>query len=260
MSAANASGGGRNRLAGETSPYLLQHKDNPVDWWPWGAEALAEAARRNVPILLSIGYSACHWCHVMAEESFSDEGIAALMNAHFVNVKVDREERPEIDQIYQTALAALGQPGGWPLTMFLSPDGSPFWGGTYFPPAARYDRPGFPDVLRRVAEVYAGEPATVAQNGEAIVERLRGLSAEGRPGRILPGLLDEAARHLAQAMDPVHGGLGSAPKFPQFPVLELVWRAHVRTGEAPLGDAVRRALAHMAQGGIYDHLGGGFAR
>jgi uncharacterized protein YyaL (SSP411 family) len=250
----------QNRLAAETSPYLLQHKDNPVDWWPWGPEALAEAERRQVPILLSVGYAACHWCHVMAHESFEDPEIAALMNALFVNVKVDREERPDIDTIYQSALSALGQSGGWPLTMFLTPKGEPFWGGTYFPTVARYGRPGFPDLLRRVAEIYRDEPATITQNRTALVERLQSLSTTVERGQILPGLLDQVADRLVREVDPIHGGFGTAPKFPQVPALELLWRGFLRTGRAEFGKAVERTLAHMCQGGIYDHLGGGFAR
>src|ERR1700731_2532806 len=153
-----------NRLAGETSPYLLQHKSNPVDWWPWGPGALAEAKRSNKPILLSVGYAACHWCHVMAHESFEDAATAAVMNELFVNIKVDREERPDIDQVYMSALHALGEPGGWPLTMFLTPDGEAFWGGTYFPKEARYGRPGFVSVLRQIARIYRAEPEKVAKN------------------------------------------------------------------------------------------------
>src|SRR5450756_2276214 len=161
-----------NRLAAATSPYLLQHKHNPVDWWQWGPEALAEAKRSNRPILLSVGYAACHWCHVMAHESFEDEDTAAVMNELFVNIKVDREERPDIDQIYMAALHHLGQQGGWPLTMFLTPDGSPYWGGTYFPKTSQYGRPAFKDVLRQVAQVFHEEPNKVAQNRTAVLDKL----------------------------------------------------------------------------------------
>ena len=169
-----------NRLARETSPYLLQHKDNPVDWWPWGPAALAHARAANKPILLSVGYAACHWCHVMAHESFEDEATAAVMNRLFVAIKVDREERPDIDQIYMAALNALGEQGGWPLTMFLTPDGAPIWGGTYFPKVARYGRPAFVDLLEEVARVFRDEPATVAQNREALLARLKTPPAPGR--------------------------------------------------------------------------------
>jgi uncharacterized protein YyaL (SSP411 family) len=162
----------RNRLAGETSPYLLQHQHNPVDWWPWGPQALSEAKRSGKPILLSVGYAACHWCHVMAHESFEDEGVAAVMNDLFVNIKVDREERPDIDQIYMSALHLMGEQGGWPLTMFLTPAGEPVWGGTYFPNTARYGRPGFTDVLREVARLFREEPDRIDQSRRSLIGRL----------------------------------------------------------------------------------------
>ena len=168
-----------NRLAYETSPYLLQHKNNPVAWWPWGAEALAEAKQNNKPILLSVGYAACHWCHVMAHESFEDELTAATMNKLFVNIKVDREERPDIDQIYMAALHHLGEQGGWPLTMFLTPDGEPIWGGTYFPNTARYGRAAFVDVLREIARLFREEPQKIEQNRAALMERLAGVARKG---------------------------------------------------------------------------------
>ena len=174
----NFAGQGRNRLAAETSPYLLQHQDNPVDWWPWGPEALAEAKRSNRPILLSVGYAACHWCHVMAHESFEDEPTAQVMNELFVNIKVDREERPDIDQIYMAALHHLGEHGGWPLTMFLTPDGEPIWGGTYFPKTSRYGKPAFVDVLREIARLFREEPARIERNRTALMERL---AAAARP-------------------------------------------------------------------------------
>ncbi len=248
-----------NRLAESTSPYLLQHADNPVDWWPWCSEAFAEARASGRPVLLSVGYAACHWCHVMAHESFENEAIAGLMNALFVNIKVDREERPDVDQIYMAALHALGEQGGWPLTMFLDGEGAPFWGGTYFPPESRYGRPGFPDILNRVAEVYRDHPETVRQNAGA----LRGhLSAVPKMASAAPGrpALDELGRRLAAATDPVNGGLAGAPKFPNPALLEFLWRHHARTGEAASGEAFLRALEGMARGGIHDHLAGGFAR
>lgn len=249
-----------NLLHRETSPYLLQHKDNPVHWMPWGDEAFARARREGKPILLSVGYAACHWCHVMAHESFENPAIAGLMNQLFVNIKVDREERPDVDHIYQTALALLGQPGGWPLTMFLNPDGEPFWGGTYFPPASRYGRPGFPDVLRGVAETYRADPEKVGRNVMALREALESLAENHAAGAVDLAVLDQVAERLVREVDSFRGGIGSAPKFPQVPIFKLFWRAWLRTGRNPFRQAVITTLTHMAQGGIYDHLGGGFAR
>jgi uncharacterized protein YyaL (SSP411 family) len=249
-----------NRLARETSPYLLQHKHNPVDWWPWGPAALAEAKSNNKPILLSVGYAACHWCHVMAHESFEDDATAAVMNELFVNIKVDREERPDIDQIYMSALHHLGEQGGWPLTMFLTPDGEPFWGGTYFPKDSRYGRPAFTDVLREVARLFREEPQKIEQNRDALMSAL---AAKARPPqRVVVGRqeLDHAALQLGSAMDPVHGGLRGAPKFPQCTMFENLWRAGLRTGEARFFNIVELTLERICEGGIYDHLGGGFAR
>ena len=249
-----------NTLSAETSPYLLQHQGNPVHWQPWGPGALELAKRTEKPIMLSVGYAACHWCHVMAHESFEDGETAALMNELFVNIKVDREERPDIDTIYQSALALLGQRGGWPLTMFLTPDGKPFWGGTYFPPVARYGQPGFKDVLRRVAELYKQEPARISANVTALGEALAKLSQATSGGPITLEVTDRIAERMAQDFDPVNGGIGGAPKFPHVPVYTLIWRAYQRTGNAAFGDAVVLSLDKMCQGGIYDHLGGGFAR
>ena len=250
----------RNMLDQETSPYLLQHKDNPVHWQPWAPEALALAKRERKPIMLSIGYAACHWCHVMAHESFEDEETAALMNANYVNIKVDREERPDLDAIYQAALALLGQHGGWPLTMFLTPDGEPFWGGTYFPPESRFGRPGFKDLLRRVAEIYKKEPDQVATNAAALRNALNKLSQTQQGGLITLEIKDRIAERLLSEFDPINGGVGTAPKFPHVPVYELIWRAYLRTGSKAFRDAVVLSLDRMCQGGIYDHLGGGFAR
>src|SRR4051794_2760564 len=196
----------RNRLAHETSPYLLQHQHNPVDWWPWGPEALAEATRTNRPILLSVGYAACHWCHVMAHESFEDPATAAVMNELFVCIKVDREERPDIDQIYMNALHLLGQQGGWPLTMFLSPDGTPFWGGTYFPKTAQYGRAAFADVLRQVAKVFHDEPHKVAQNRNALMAKLGERAASDASENLGISELNNVATSIARATDPVNGG------------------------------------------------------
>jgi uncharacterized protein YyaL (SSP411 family) len=249
-----------NRLARETSPYLLQHKHNPVDWWPWGTEALAEAKRANKPILLSVGYAACHWCHVMAHESFEDAETAKVMNDLFVNIKVDREERPDIDQIYMSALHHLGEHGGWPLTMFLTPDGEPFWGGTYFPKTARYGKPAFADLLREIERVFRQEPQSVEQNRSALMARL---AESARPqGRVTIAAadLDRAADQLARVIDPVNGGMRGAPKFPQAMMLECLWRAGERTNTARYSAAVELTLARICEGGIYDHLGGGFSR
>ncbi|MEZ5667984.1 MAG: thioredoxin domain-containing protein [Alphaproteobacteria bacterium] len=260
-----------NRLSAETSPYLLQHAANPVHWQPWDAAALADAEASGRPILLSVGYAACHWCHVMAHESFEDPAIAELMNAHFVNIKVDREERPDLDAIYQRALAHLGQQGGWPLTMFLTPGREPFWGGTYFPPTGRWGRPGFADVLRGVADTYAREPDKVRQNVTALRTALAQMAgtaaAAGEAGEIKPEIRseirDRIATHLAGQFDPVDGGMQGAPKFPQPQALALLVQAHHRHGHpasSQYGDLAWLTLRRMCQGGIYDHLGGGFAR
>jgi uncharacterized protein YyaL (SSP411 family) len=252
--------GHENRLARETSPYLLQHKNNPVAWWPWGPDALTEAKRTNRPILLSVGYAACHWCHVMAHESFEDNATAAVMNELFVNIKVDREERPDIDQIYMNALHLLGEQGGWPLTMFLTPAGEPVWGGTYFPKTSRYGRPAFTDVLREVARLFRDEPDKIAQNRAALMERL---SEVARPaGRAVIGTkeLDALARQIAGAFDPVHGGLRGAPKFPNAAMYEFLLRAGQRSNDQRFFGLIEHTLERICQGGIYDHLGGGFSR
>jgi uncharacterized protein YyaL (SSP411 family) len=249
-----------NLLANETSPYLLQHAGNPVEWHPWGRAALDRAQELDRPILLSIGYAACHWCHVMAHESFEDPATAAVMNELFVNIKVDREERPDIDTIYMTALALFGEQGGWPLTMFCTPQGKPFWGGTYFPPTSRYGRPGFPELLRHVAKIYQDEPDKVVANSQAVVVALEDMSQPRPAGMVAPEAVNRAAESIVQQIDPRHGGIGGAPKFPQAPILNLLWRGYKRTGDRRLRDAVLLTLDKMAQGGIYDHLGGGFAR
>jgi uncharacterized protein len=250
----------RNRLGEETSPYLLQHKDNPVHWQPWDEEALAAARAAGKPILLSVGYAACHWCHVMAHESFEDPAIAERMNQLFVNIKVDREERPDLDQIYQHALALMGEQGGWPLTIFLTPNGEPFWGGTYFPPTARWGRPGFLQVIEAIAAAHAEKRADVAKNVAALHEALQRLGRPQPGGAIDRQQLDAVAARLLREVDQLNGGIGTAPKFPQTPILELFWRAWKRTATPPYRDAVTRALDAMSQGGIYDHLGGGYAR
>ncbi len=236
----------QNRLGDETSPYLLQHKNNPVDWWAWGAEALAEAKRSNKPILLSVGYAACHWCHVMAHESFEDDATAAVMNELFVNIKVDREERPDIDQIYMAALHHLGEHGGWPLTMFLTPAGEPIWGGTYFPNTSRYGKPAFVDVLREIARLFRDEP----RQDRAKPRRIDG--AAGRDGAAAGAAtigvaeLDNAARQLGGIIDPVNGGTRGAPKFPQAALFELLWRAGLRSPNSGEGGALLRRRRHHA--------------
>ena len=249
-----------NRLAQATSPYLLQHKNNPVDWWTWGPEALAEAKRTKKPILLSVGYAACHWCHVMAHESFEDAPTANVMNELFVNIKVDREERPDIDQIYMNALHLMGEQGGWPLTMFLTPQAEPVWGGTYFPKDSRFGRPAFVDVLREVARLFREEPARIEQNRIALLARL---ADKARPaGKVTIGSkeLDAAAMQVGNMFDPLNGGLRGAPKFPQPAILEMLWRAGLRTNDIRFFETVEHSLERMCEGGIYDHLGGGFSR
>ncbi|MEM7170117.1 MAG: thioredoxin domain-containing protein [Pseudomonadota bacterium] len=249
-----------NRLGSETSPYLLQHKDNPVAWQPWDQDALKAAKTEGKPILLSIGYAACHWCHVMAHESFENDEIAATMNRLFVNIKVDREERLDLDTIYQSALALIGEQGGWPLTMFLTPDGEPFWGGTYFPPAPRFGRPGFPQVLEQLSTIYHQEPEKVANNVKALSKALSRLSKNQAADAITSDQIDQVSAHLAQNFDPTDGGIGQAPKFPQCGLLLLLWRTWKRSGNQPCRNVVELTLKKMCQGGIYDHLGGGFAR
>ena len=251
----------KNRLINETSPYLLQHAHNPVDWYPWGEEALAKARDEKKPILLSIGYSACHWCHVMEHESFENEDIAALMNENFVNIKVDREERPDLDQIYMNAVQMMTHHGGWPMTVFLTPEGIPFYGGTYFPPEDRYNMPGFPRVLISLAEAYRERPDDVAETAASVVKELQRLNAARESTELLaPELLDSAYRGIIKNYDPVHGGFGGAPKFPPAMALEFLLRTYHRTGRPQALEIVGHTLQKMAEGGIYDQLGGGFHR
>lgn len=250
----------QNLLAEETSPYLLQHQDNPVHWRPWSEDAFEVAKATGKPILLSIGYAACHWCHVMAHESFEDPEIAAVMNDLFINIKVDREERPDIDTIYQASLQMLGEQGGWPLTMFLNHDGEPFWGGTYFPPTPRFGRPGFPQVLKGIADAYKAEPDRVKNNTEAMRNGLQNLATAEPGGDISVETMNAAAERLVKEVDMVHGGVGGAPKFPQPSFFDQLWRAWKRTQRTEYRDAVLTTLTQMCQGGIYDHLRGGFAR
>ncbi len=250
-----------NRLAQETSPYLLQHAYNPVDWHPWGPEALAKARTLNKPILLSIGYSACHWCHVMERESFEDERIASLMNEHFVCIKVDREERPDLDEIYMQATIAMNQgQGGWPMTVFLTPEQEPIFAGTYFPPADRWGRPGFATVLRKVAEFWERDAEGVRRQASQFTERLRAELGAAAPAAVGETELDTAVAQFTREFDPRYGGFGSAPKFPPATGLALLLRRHHRTRDARLLEMVRKTLDGMAAGGMYDHIGGGFAR
>ena len=250
-----------NRLSHETSPYLLQHAHNPVDWYPWGPEALARAAAEDRPILLSVGYSACHWCHVMAHESFEDPDTAALMNELFVNVKVDREERPDIDAIYMEAVQALTGRGGWPMTVFLAPDGRPFYGGTYYPPEPRYGMPSFRQVLRAIAEAWQERRREMESAGDRLADALK-RSAALRPADtpLAAGVLDKAAQNLMRSLDPHEGGFSDAPKFPQPMNLDFLLQNWRRTGDEKQRKAVTYTLAKMARGGIYDQLGGGFHR
>jgi uncharacterized protein len=250
-----------NRLANETSPYLLQHADNPVDWYPWGEEAFEQARTADLPVLLSVGYSACHWCHVMEHESFEDPGTAAVMNERFVNVKVDREERPDVDSIYMTAVQAMTGHGGWPMTVFLTPDGEPFYGGTYFPPAPRHGLPSFRQVLIAVHDAYRDRRDEVARSASGIRAALEQNTALRSPAATLDtGILEQAYRGVAGQHDPRDGGFGGAPKFPQPMTLEFVLRHHARTGDARALEMVVHTLRRMARGGMYDQVGGGFHR
>ncbi len=252
-----------NLLLGETSPYLLQHAYNPVAWHPWGAEALARSKREDKPILLSIGYSACHWCHVMERESFENQEIARFMNEHFINIKVDREERPDLDEIYMTAVQLMTGQGGWPLTVFLTPDLKPFYGGTYFPPQDRGGLPGFLAVLKAVAAVYQNERDKVVAQAERLTQHVQQAStrlASSETGLLTQDLLQRAYLHALGSFDRAHGGFGGAPKFPQSMELSLLLRYWQRTGDPDALRIVEFSLEQMARGGIYDQLGGGFHR
>ncbi|MGB7543120.1 MAG: thioredoxin domain-containing protein [Burkholderiales bacterium] len=252
-----------NRLKGETSPYLQQHADNPVDWNPWGEEALSRARKEDKPILLSVGYSACHWCHVMAHESFEDAGVAEVMNRLFVNIKVDREERPDLDQIYQLAHQMLAQrPGGWPLTLFLAPDGTPFYGGTYFPKEARYGLPGFPQLIERVAQLYRDRRAEIGAQNASLLAALQGTQpgAPAHHSELSTAPIEDALRSLKSGFDSRYGGFGPAPKFPHPAEIEFCLRRFAATGDAEALHMAVLTLERMALGGIYDQLGGGFCR
>ncbi len=244
-----------NRLADTTSPYLLQHKDNPVDWWPWGDDAFAEARQRDVPLVISVGYSSCHWCHVMAHESFEDEGVARLLNERFVAIKVDREERPDVDAVYMTATQAMTGQGGWPMTVFATPDGQPFFCGTYFP------RPAFLRLLESVSAAWRDQRDDVLRQGSAVVEAIGGRSATvPGAGPMTSDVLDAAAAGLSDEFDETRGGFGGAPKFPPHMNLLFLLRHHQRTGDERSLEIVRHTAEQMARGGMYDQLGGGFAR
>ncbi|CAN5617585.1 thioredoxin domain-containing protein [soil metagenome] len=250
-----------NRLANETSPYLLQHKDNPVDWYPWGEEALKKARDEDKPVLLSVGYSACHWCHVMERESFEDEETARMMNEHFVSVKVDREERPDIDSIYMSAVQALTKHGGWPMTVFMTPDGAPFYGGTYFPPVPSRGMPSFQQLLMSLADAYENRREDVLQSAESVRDYLKAATGAAIPQSTLgPELLDAAAKSLMSQIDRRFGGFGGAPKFPQTMNLEVLLRHYHRTEDQNALASVELTLQKIATGGIYDQLCGGFAR
>ena len=251
----------QNRLAKETSPYLLQHKNNPVDWYPWGEEALTHAKTLDRPILLSIGYSACHWCHVMERESFENNEIASLMNKKFVNIKVDREERPDIDSIYMNYVQMTTGSGGWPLTVFLTPTGVPFFGGTYFPPTDHFGRPGFPRVLESAATAFKERRIELEKTSPEIVKQLeKSSSLEVSGGHLAAEILEKAVSQMSRSFDPKYGGFGGAPKFPQAMSLGFLIRNHCRTGNPDILPMVELTLGEMARGGIFDQVGGGFHR
>jgi uncharacterized protein YyaL (SSP411 family) len=250
----------RNRLAAETSPYLLQHAANPVDWYPWGDEALERARREDKPIFLSIGYAACHWCHVMERESFENPAIAELINRHYVAIKVDREERPDLDDIYMAATVAVSGGGGWPMSVFLTPEQEPFFAGTYFPPSDRYGRPGFPTLLTRIAELWEKERPSLFEQAKELTEHVRRQSLTAEPAPIQSASIALAVAQLAQSFDAQFGGFGTAPKFPPHQGLRLLLNEHRRSGDAHALEMARATLDGMKNGGIYDHVAGGFAR
>jgi uncharacterized protein len=249
-----------NRLSKENSPYLLQHAENPVDWYPWGEEALEISRREGKPIFLSIGYAACHWCHVMEHESFEDEAVAAIMNEHFVNIKVDREERPDLDNIYMQAVVAMTGQGGWPMSVFLTPEGQPFYGGTYFPPEPRHRMPSFREVLLSVERVWREDRGQILESSAKITQHIQnGGMAKSQEAAIDSSILQKAVMQLGQAYDWNHGGWGQAPKFPQPMAIEFLLRQATR-GDNKARDMAIHALKAMARGGMYDVVGGGFAR
>jgi uncharacterized protein len=251
-----------NRLADQRSPYLLQHAQNPVDWFPWGDDAFAKALAEDKPIFLSIGYSTCHWCHVMEHESFEDEAVAALLNQHFVSIKVDREERPDIDRVYMTFVQSTTGSGGWPMSVWLMPDLKPFYGGTYFPPTSRWGRPGFTEMLQQIAQVWRADRDKVAKSAESLTAQLRATARSAAATDAVPGAdaLHQTLRQFSASFDPRHGGFGDAPKFPRPSELLLLMREHARAGNAEALPMVLRTLRAMAVGGMRDHVGGGFHR
>jgi uncharacterized protein YyaL (SSP411 family) len=249
-----------NRLAQESSPYLLQHANNPVDWYPWGEEALAKAGAEDKPIFLSIGYSACHWCHVMEQESFENEQTAAIMNEYFVNIKVDREERPDLDAIYMSAVVAMTGQGGWPMSVFLTPEGQPFYGGTYFPPTPRYGIPSFEQVLRSIAQAYRHQKDDVLKNASTLLSHIKTMIPLQGDGVLDPAVPELAWQALARNFDWTHGGFGGAPKFPQPMTYDFLLRAYYRNKQAKTLEMLELTLHKMAHGGMYDQLGGGFHR
>ena len=250
-----------NRLAAEHSPYLLQHKDNPVDWHPWGAEAFERARSEDKPIFLSIGYSTCHWCHVMEHESFESRQVADVLNRHFVPIKVDREERPDVDRVYMTFVQATTGSGGWPMSVWLTPELKPFYGGTYFPPSSKWGRPGFIDILKEIARAWEEDRGRIETSAESITDRLRALGQDSGRRDVPPaGVLDEGVRQCAASFDAQRGGFGDAPKFPRPTELLFLLREHARTGNADARDMVLVTLRAMALGGMRDHIGGGFHR
>ena len=249
-----------NRLANENSPYLLQHANNPVDWYPWGEEALEKARLESKPIFLSVGYAACHWCHVMEHESFEDPSTATIMNEHFINIKVDREERPDIDNIYMQAVVAMTRQGGWPMSVFLTPDGKPFYGGTYFPPVRRYNMPAFQEILLTIARLWQDDRGQLLESSENISQHLQQpISFEKAQSTLDNQKLEDVTTTLAQAYDWKHGGWGQAPKFPQPMTIEYLLQRGTRCDQMALDMAVH-VLHAMAKGGMYDVVGGGFAR
>ena len=250
-----------NLLIHETSPYLLQHKNNPVHWYPWGEKAFEAAKAADKPILVSIGYAACHWCHVMAHESFEDQQTAELMNENFINIKIDREEFPDVDKLYMDALHAFGERGGWPLTVFLEHDGSPFWGGTYFPKTPQYGRPSFSQILNGLSQTWNLQRQKISANKTAIIEALQKNQPASQQDKTLSvDMLPAIADQIVAVTDQTHGGLSGAPKFPQTTIYNFLWRMYLNTGNETYRQCVVKTLTHLCQGGIYDHLGGGFAR
>ena len=251
-----------NHLSRETSPYLLQHQANPVHWYAWGPEAFAAARAQDKPILLSSGYAACHWCHVMAHESFENPDVAAFMNEQFVNIKLDREERPDVDRLYMAALHAMGEQGGWPLNVFLTPEAEPFWGGTYFPPEPRYGRPSFLQVLHAISRLWTVDRDKALNAGRNITAHFKDQAAAQKPATDIPSpaQITQLAKTITDACDMIHGGLKGAPKFPQAPLFQFLWQQHLTTDQTRFGPAVASTLTNISNGGIYDHLAGGIAR